>query len=156
MCVFKFILSERVNEDLWGSDVLLFSEFINIVSTLDYTFIETIILLYTFLVLFLLDTKNILFDVIHLVGLQVCYQLFLVQVLLVIFERIWLGVNILRCKCSKASQSETLATSTTSVGRGANIPARERLETLATWAISSRLTAPLLGADKNIPLLKPS
>ena len=91
-----------------------------------------------------------------LVGLQVCYQLFLVRVLLVIFERICLGVNILRCKCSEASQSETLATSTTSVGRGANIPARERLETLATWAVSSRLTAPLLGADKNIPLLKPS
>ena len=49
--LFKFILSERLNNSLRGSDALLFSEFIkNIVSILFYNFIEFIILLYTFLV----------------------------------------------------------------------------------------------------------
>ena len=32
--LFKFILSERLSSSLWGSDVLLFLEFINMVSTL--------------------------------------------------------------------------------------------------------------------------
>ena len=48
--LFKFILSERLSNDLWGADVLLFSEFINIVSILFFRFIEFIILFYTFLV----------------------------------------------------------------------------------------------------------
>ena len=47
--LFKFILSERLSHSLRGSDVLLFLEFINIVSTLFYNFIEFILLLYTFL-----------------------------------------------------------------------------------------------------------
>ena len=49
--LFKFILSERFSNSLSGSDVLLFSEFINIVSILPYNFIEFIMLLYTFLVI---------------------------------------------------------------------------------------------------------
>ena len=57
--LFKFILSERLSNNLWGSDVLLFSEFVNIVSILFYIFIEFIIFLYTFLVFFLLDTENV-------------------------------------------------------------------------------------------------
>ena len=48
---FKFILCERLGSSMWGSDVLLFSELINIVSLLFYNFIEFIILLYTFLVI---------------------------------------------------------------------------------------------------------
>ena len=48
--LFKFILSERLSNSLWGSDVLLFSGLINIVFILFYNFIEFIILLYTFLV----------------------------------------------------------------------------------------------------------
>ena len=48
---FKFILSKSLSNSLWGSDFLLFSEFINIVSILFYNFIEFIILLYTFLVI---------------------------------------------------------------------------------------------------------
>ena len=48
---FKFVLSKSLSNSLWGSDVLLFSEFINIVSILFYNFIEFIILLYTFLVI---------------------------------------------------------------------------------------------------------
>ena len=47
--IFRFNLSVRVSNSLWGSDVLLFSEFINIVSILFHNFIGLIILLYTFL-----------------------------------------------------------------------------------------------------------
>ena len=49
--LFKFYLSERLSNSLWGSDVLLFSEFINIVFILFYNFIEFIIFLHTFLVI---------------------------------------------------------------------------------------------------------
>ena len=45
---FKFILSVRLSNSLWGSDILPFLEFINIISILYYTFIEFITLLYTF------------------------------------------------------------------------------------------------------------
>ena len=38
--LFKFILSKNLSNSLRGSDVLLFSEFINIVSILFYNFIE--------------------------------------------------------------------------------------------------------------------
>ena len=44
--LFKFILSLRLSNNLWESDVLLFSKFIKIVSVLFYNFIEFIILLY--------------------------------------------------------------------------------------------------------------
>ena len=40
-----------MSNSLWGSDVLLSLEFINIISILFYNFIEFIILLYTFLVI---------------------------------------------------------------------------------------------------------
>ena len=43
--LFRVILSVRLSNSLWGSDVLIFSEFINIVSILFYNFIEFIILL---------------------------------------------------------------------------------------------------------------
>ena len=49
--VFKLILSERLSNSLQGSDVLLFPEFINIVSILFYNFIKFIISIYTFLVI---------------------------------------------------------------------------------------------------------
>ena len=47
----KFILSEILSNSL-EADALLFSEFINIGSILFYNFIELIILLYTFLVIY--------------------------------------------------------------------------------------------------------
>ena len=50
--LFKYILSVRLSNSLPGSDGLLFSEFINIVSILFYNFIEFVILLYTFLVIY--------------------------------------------------------------------------------------------------------
>ena len=49
--LFKFNFSERLSNSLWGSDVLLFLEFINIVSILFYNFIEFIVVLYTFLLI---------------------------------------------------------------------------------------------------------
>ena len=47
----KSILSKKLINSLWESDVLIFSEFINIVSILCYNFFEFIILLHTFLVI---------------------------------------------------------------------------------------------------------
>ena len=49
--LFKFVLSKRYSNSLWGSDVLLFLEFIYIVSILLYNFIEFIIMLYSFFVI---------------------------------------------------------------------------------------------------------
>ena len=46
----KFILSKRLINSLRGSDVLLFSEFINIVYILFYNFIKFITILYASLV----------------------------------------------------------------------------------------------------------
>ena len=46
--LFKSNLPERSSNSLWQSDVLLFSEFINIASFLFYNFIEFFILWYTF------------------------------------------------------------------------------------------------------------
>ena len=48
----KFILSKSLSNSLWGSDVLLFPEFINIVFTLFYNFIQFLILFYNFLVIY--------------------------------------------------------------------------------------------------------
>ena len=49
--LFRFILSETLSNSLWESDVLLFLEFVNIVSILCYNFIEFIMLLYTILLI---------------------------------------------------------------------------------------------------------
>ena len=48
--LFKFILSGRFSNNLWGLDVLLFLEYINKVFIVFFNFIKFIILLYTFLV----------------------------------------------------------------------------------------------------------
>ena len=49
--LFKLILSKRLSNSLLGSDVLLFSEFMNIVSILFYNFIKFITLCYYFLII---------------------------------------------------------------------------------------------------------
>ena len=49
--LFKFTSSARLSNSIWGSDVLLLSEFINIVSNLFYNFIKLIMLLYSYLVI---------------------------------------------------------------------------------------------------------
>ena len=56
--LFKFLLSENLSNSLWGSDVLLFSEFIHIVSILFYNFIEFIMLLCNSLVISLARYKE--------------------------------------------------------------------------------------------------
>ena len=48
---FKFILSERLSDSLLESDVLLFAEFMYIVSMMYYFFIQFIMFLYNFLVI---------------------------------------------------------------------------------------------------------
>ena len=45
---FKFILPKRLSNSLRGSDVYLFSEFLNIVFILFYNFVEFTILLHNF------------------------------------------------------------------------------------------------------------
>ena len=63
--LFQLILSERLANSLWGSDVFfefLFSELKNIISILIYDFIDLIILLYPFLVIsFVRYRKYIIF-----------------------------------------------------------------------------------------------
>ena len=49
--LFKFTLCKRLSNSLWGSDALIFLEFVNIVSILFYNFTEFILLLHTFLVI---------------------------------------------------------------------------------------------------------
>ena len=80
--VFKFILPERLSNRLWGQDVLLFLEFINIVFLLFYNFIEFIMLLYTLLVISLAQYKEYIICLISFSN----YLLLLVQVPLIIFE----------------------------------------------------------------------
>ena len=58
LLLFKFTSSLKLSDSLWRSDVLLFSEYINIVSILFYNFIKPIILLYTFLVNFFARYKT--------------------------------------------------------------------------------------------------
>ena len=95
----KFILSERLSNSLWGSDLLLFSEFINIVSILFYNLIEFIILLNIFFSNFF-GSKYIWFVWFHLVSFQMCDLYLLVQEI----GNLWstcLGVNIFNLVCSK-------------------------------------------------------
>ena len=65
----KFLLSARLNNILRRSDAPLYLDLINIVSIVFYEFIEFIMLLNSFLGIFLLDPKNIWFDT-HLVSAQ--------------------------------------------------------------------------------------
>ena len=65
-CLFKMYLKQHIYHFslsllcLWGSDVLLFSELINIISILFYDFIELLytLLLYTFLVIWFARYKE--------------------------------------------------------------------------------------------------
>ena len=84
--LFKFILFERLSKSLWGSSVLLFPDFINIVPILFYNFVEFIILLYTFLVISFTLNKEFKKFWFHLVSFQMFYLSLFVQLLLVIFE----------------------------------------------------------------------
>ena len=80
---FSNIFSNRFSNSLWGSDILPFSEFINIVSFLFYNFIDFIILLYIFLVISLSRYKEY---IICLISFSKFYLLLLGLELLPIFE----------------------------------------------------------------------
>ena len=82
--LFKFILSERLINSLWGSDVSVFSELMEIASVLFYNFVKFIILLYTFLAISFARYKEYEIYLI-LFSFQMYYLLLLVRVLLVIF-----------------------------------------------------------------------
>ena len=84
--LFKFILSERFSNSLRGSNVLVFSELINIVSTLFYNSFEMIIFLYTFLVISFALYKEYMICLISFSKFSDAISAFFVQMLLGIFE----------------------------------------------------------------------
>ena len=83
---FKFILSKRLSNSLWGSDTLLLAEFMNTLSILYYNLIILCIIMYLFSNFFLFDTKTMWFFRFQLVSFRMYYLLFFVQELLAIFE----------------------------------------------------------------------
>ena len=93
--LFKFILPERLSDSLWGSDVLLFSEFTNLVSILFYNFIEFIILLYTFLVILFAQYKEYIIWWITFINVSDVLLAFTCASAIGDLWRICLGVNIL-------------------------------------------------------------
>ena len=93
--LFKFILPERLSDSLWGSDVLLFSEFTNLVSILFYNFIEFIILLYTFLVILFAQYKEYIIWWITFINFSDVLLAFTCASAIGDLWRICLGVNIL-------------------------------------------------------------
>ena len=103
---FKFILSERFSNNLWGSDVLLFSEVLNIVSILFYNFIEFIILLYTFLVTSFSQCKKYVICLISFSKFSDVLLTFPCAKAIGNLWSNWSGVNILSCLRSKTLQSE--------------------------------------------------
>ena len=114
--VFKFILSERLSNTLRGSDVLLFSEFINIVPILSYNLTEFIILLYTFLAISFSLYKEY---IIYLVSFSKFSDVLPAFTCTRAIANIWsicLGVNILICLWSKTLRLETVAMRTKSKG----------------------------------------
>ena len=91
---FLKIVFERLSNSPRGSDVLLFLEFINIVSFLLYNLIEFILLLYTFLVNSFARYKKCMICLISFSKLSDVLPAFFVQELLTMLH-ICLGVNIL-------------------------------------------------------------
>ena len=83
---FLKIFFERLSNSPRGSDVLLFLEFINIVSFLFYNLIEFILLFYTFLVSSFARYKEYMICLISFSKLSDVLPTFFVQELLTIFE----------------------------------------------------------------------
>ena len=89
-----FILSERLSNSLLGSDVLLISEFINILSILTYDLIEFIILFYTFLLLIFARYKKNMIYLISFDNFSVALPAFTYASAIGNLPRICLGFNI--------------------------------------------------------------
>ena len=111
--LFKFILFERLSNSLSWSDVLLFSEFITLVSVLFYKFIEFIILLYTFLVIFFPRIEEYIIFLISFNYFSGVLPAFTCTRAIGNLWSICWGVNILSCLWLKTWQLETLATRAT-------------------------------------------
>ena len=93
--IFKFILSEGLSNSLWGWDVLLFLELINVVPVLFYNVLEFIILFDTFLVICFARYKEY---VICLIPFSKFSYLFPVFTCVRVIGNLWktcLGVDIL-------------------------------------------------------------
>ena len=113
--LFKFILSKRLSNSLWGLDVLLFPEFINIVFILIYSFIEFIILLYTFLVNSFSRNKEY---IIYLISFNKFSDVLPAFTCASDIGNLWsicLGLNILTFECSETLWLETLTIPVTSI-----------------------------------------
>ena len=106
-------LSVRLSNSLWGSDVLLFSEFINIASILFYNFIEFIILLYTFLVIYFAQHKKYITCLIWFSKFSDVLPAFTSASTIGNLWSICLIVHILRCLRSDNLRSKTSTTRAT-------------------------------------------
>ena len=105
--LFKSILSEKLSNSLRE---LLLLEFINIVSILFYNFIEFIILLYTFLVIYFTRYKEYIICLISFNKFANVLPVFTCASAINNLRSIYLGVNILSCLWSEPSRSETFGT----------------------------------------------
>ena len=103
---FKSIFSERLINSLWGSDDLLFSEFINIVSILFYNFIEFIIFLYTFSVIYFIPYKRYIICLISFSKFSDVLCAFICTSTVGILWNICLELNILKLEWSKTLSCE--------------------------------------------------
>ena len=101
------ILSERLINSLWKMDVLLYLEFINIVSILCYTFIEFIILLYTFSVIYFAQFKEYVVWRISFCKFSDLLLGFICNSAIGNLWSIYLGINILRLEQSDTSSTLT-------------------------------------------------
>ena len=99
--LFKFILFKRLSYSLRRSYVLLYSEFINIVSILFYKFIEFITLLYTFLVISFARYKEYIFHLILFSKYSDILHVFTCARAIGNLWSICLGLNILRFEWSE-------------------------------------------------------
>ena len=95
--LFKFILFERLSDSLWGLDVLLFPELINIEFILFYNFIEFIILLYNFLAISFAQHKEYIICLISFSNFSGVLPAFTWANAIGNLWSICLGVNILSC-----------------------------------------------------------
>ena len=112
----KFILSVRLRNSLWGSDVLLFLEFINIVFILFYNFVEFIMLFYTILEIYFAWYKEYMIWRISFSKCSDILPVFTLASAIGNLWSIWLGVSVLNCLRSETLRSETLATRAKSNG----------------------------------------
>ena len=110
--IFKHIY-HFLSISLWGSDVLLFPELINIVSILFYNIIEFIILLYTFPVIFFARYKKYITCLISFSKFPDVLPTITCARTIGNLGSICLGLSIFRLECLDILRLETLVTRAT-------------------------------------------